>query len=154
MSHALQLPLLGSLDPWIEVRDGHDLGRAIFDRHYSRYRYADGRQPKLYVGPGEKLVLIHRSGRALFVWRRFRSRDNQQGVNCAIFRNEGAGRSSDLIHSADAIADKRWPGQRHYTYVDPRRVRSTNPGYCFIAAGWRPCGWTAVNRLRILERLP
>ena len=61
--------------------------------------------------------------------------------------------SSNLIRAADVIADIEWPGERHYTYVDPRRVRSSNPGYCFIRAGWDPCGYTRGG-LRILERLP
>lgn len=139
---------------WIEVRDGDDTGRDLFDRHYSRYRYADGRKPKLFVGPGTKLVLLTPCARALFVWRRFQSRAAEAGVNCAIFRNEGAGLSSDLIRAADAIADLRWPGERHYTYVKASAIRSTNPGFCFQAAGWKRCGTTTVNRLTILERLP
>lgn len=105
---------------WIEVRDGNDTVREIFERHYSRKRYADGRRPKLFVGPGDKLVLVTPCARAIFAWRRFISDNDQVGVNCAIFRNDGAGLSSDLIREADAIADQRWPGeQRHYTYVDP-----------------------------------
>jgi hypothetical protein len=32
---------------WIEVRDGNDTARAIFDQHYSRYFYKDGRKPKI-----------------------------------------------------------------------------------------------------------
>ena len=35
--------------------------------------------------------------------------------------------------------------------VDPKAVRSTNPGYCFMAAGWRRCGVTKGG-LIILER--
>ena len=50
---------------WIEVADGNDTGRALFDRHYSRHRYADGRKPRLYVGPGEKCVLLTPCARAL-----------------------------------------------------------------------------------------
>lgn len=146
-------PLL-DLDTWVPILDGDDDGRALFDRHYSRYFYADGRQPKLFLGPGYKLVLATPCRRALFAWRKFISGDGQQGINCAIFRNEGAGLSSDLIRSADEIADRRWPGERHYTYVDPRKIQSANPGYCFIMAGWRRCGITKVNRLLILERLP
>lgn len=148
----LQPFLIG--EGWIEVRDGNDTGRAIFDRHYSRYRYADGRKPLLFVGPGEKMVLLWHDARALFVWRRFRSADHQQGVNCAIFRNEGAGLASSLIRAADLMADQRWPGERHYTYVNPRAVRSTNPGCCFLRAGWRRCGVTKHRKLLILERLP
>lgn len=139
---------------WIEVKDGNDTCRAIFDRHYSRYFYRDGRRPKLFVGPGEKMVLLYACARALFVWRRFRSQDDQTGVNCAIFRNEGAARSSDLIRAADDLAWERWPGERHYTYVNPRAVRSRNPGCCFLMAGWRRCGFTKARKLLILERLP
>ena len=142
------------LSGWVVTRDGDDSGRAIFDRHYSRYHYADGRRPMLFVGPGEKLVLLRHDARALFVWRRFRSADGQQGINCAIFRNEGPELSSQLIREADALADARWPGERHYTYVAPRKIRSTNPGFCFQAAGWRRCGVTKRRKFVILERVP
>ena len=141
-------------DGWIEVRDGNDTARNIFDRHYSRYRYKDGRRPKLFVGPGEKMVLLTACARALFVWRKFISGDGQQGINCAIFRNEGAGRSSDLIKSAMQLAWNRWPRERLYTYVNPKKVRSKNPGCCFKAAGWNRCGTTKRNKLHILECIP
>jgi hypothetical protein len=139
---------------WIPVRDGNDSARAIFHRHYSHKPYKDGRKPLLFTGPGGKLVLLWPDARALFVWRRFISGDGQQGINCAVFRNEGASRSSDLIRAADAFADERWPGERHYTYVNPRKIRSTNPGFCFMMAGWRRCGITKHNKLIILERSP
>jgi hypothetical protein len=139
-------------DGWIEVRDGNDSARNIFDRHYSRYRYADGRKPLIFVGPGEKMVLLMPDALALFVWRKFISADGQQGVNCAIFRNEGPKQSSDLIRQADAIADERWPGERHYTYVNAKKIRSTNPGFCFKMAGWQSCGMTKRRGYHILER--
>ena len=139
-------------DTWIVVRDGNDTARALFDRHYSRYQYKDGRKPKLFVGPGEKVVLLTPCGRALFVWRQFVSADGQQGVNCAVFRNEGAGLSSDLIHAAERAAWQRWPGERLYTYVNPVAVASSNPGWCFMAAGWKRCGITKKRRYRILEK--
>lgn len=144
---------------WIQVRDGDDGGRMVFDRHYSRYFYADGRKPALYVGPGHKCVLLHASGRALFIWRKFRSRAPlSDGVNCAAFRNEGAGLSSTLIRKAQAVADARWPGERHYTHVCPRSLRNASekgarPGACFEFAGWRFCGWTG-SLLMIFESLP
>ena len=139
-------------ETWIPVLDGNESARHLFDRHYSRYRYADGRKPKLFVGPGEKMVLSTPCAMALFIWRKFISGDGQEGVNCAVFRNETDMRSSDLIMEADALADARWPGQRHYTYVDAGKIRSTNPGYCFQKAGWRKCGITKWNKLVILER--
>jgi hypothetical protein len=136
------------------VKDGDATARNIFDGHYSRKRYADGRKPLLFVGPGEKMVLVTPCARALFVWRKFISGDGQQGVNCVVFRNEGAGLSSHLIREACEWAWRRWPGERLYTYVNPRKVRSTNPGSCFLAAGWRKCGVTKHNKLLILELLP
>lgn len=145
-------PFLLADGPWVQVRDGNDTARAIFKRHYSHKPYADGRRSKLIVGPGQKMVMLTPCARALFVWRKFESGDGQVGVNCAVFRNEGAGLSSDLIRAADAMAWERWPAERrHFTYVNPRKVRSRNPGYCFIAAGWRRCGITKWNKLLILE---
>lgn len=138
---------------WVEVKDGDPSGLDLFSRHYSRYVYADGRQPKLFVGPGYKMVLLTPCARALFAWKKFKSADGQQGVNCAIFRNEGAGLASDLILAAEEMAWVRWPGERLYTYVNPRKVKGNPPGNCFLRAGWRPCGITKRRSLLILEKL-
>lgn len=56
---------------WRQSRDGDPSGLALYRRHYSRRRYADGRDPALFVGPGEKTVLLSHDDDALFVWRRF-----------------------------------------------------------------------------------
>lgn len=140
---------------WIQIKDADPSGVALFRRHYSFRPRIHGpqRQPH-FCGPGEKLVLLTPCARALFVWRKFRSMDCQTGVNCAVFRNEGAGISSALIQSAMQIAWVRWPGERLYTYVNPRRVKSSNPGYCFLVAGWRKCGITKRRGLLILEVKP
>ena len=137
---------------WHEAKDGDADARALFDRHYSRYRYKDGRKPKLFCGPGEKMVLLTEAADALFVWRKFRSADGQQGINCAIFRNESAHLSSDMILDAEEIAWRRWPQTRLFTYVKAEAITSRNPGYCFKRAGWRQCGITKVNKLVILEK--
>lgn len=122
---------------WYLTKDGDRTVLALYERHYSCYQYRDGRKRHLFVGPGTKIVLRTRIGDAGFVWRRFIDDSGERGINCAFFRNEGPARSSDLIRQADAIADFAWPCARHYTYVDPEKVRSANPGYCFIAAGWK-----------------
>ena len=122
---------------WLPSTDGDARARAIFDRHYSRRHYADGRRPALFVGPGEKMVLLTLSCDALFVWRKFINGDGQRGINCAVFRNESEHLSSDLIKEACELAWQRWPGQRLYTYINPNKIRSTNPGYCFKRAGWQ-----------------
>jgi hypothetical protein len=148
-------PFLFGDAAWLPVRDGDPTAAALYDRHYSRNPSARG-NPRV-AGPGQKIVLLTPCARALFVWRVFITKDPTAGegdVNCAIFRNEGAGRASDLIRAAMAMAWERWPGRRLYTYVNPRRVRSRNPGYCFKAAGWRVCGMTKTRRLLILEALP
>lgn len=139
---------------WHWCLDGNQGARELFDRHYSRHFYADGRSPKLFVGPGVKLVLITEAGDALFVWRKFKDASGQGGINCSVFRNEGTIQSSALILDAEYIAWKKWPEERLYTYVKASAIRSTNPGYCFKKAGWKPCGITKWNKLVILEKLP
>lgn len=138
---------------WIVVKDGDARARALFSRHYSYRHYCDGRRRTLFVGPGEKLVLMTELCDALFVWRKFINKRHEPGVNCAVFRNESVILSSTLIREACALAWQRWPGERLYTYVNPRKVRSSNPGYCFLAAGWRRVGQTARG-LIILEQTP
>lgn len=145
-------PFLFSDGPWVQVWDGNSTAAAIYDRHYSRNPKSRG-DPRI-AGPGEKIVLLTPCARALFVWRKFISKDQQDGVNCAIFRNEGAGLSSDLIRAAMTIGWARWPGVRFYTYVNPRRVASANPGFCFMAAGWRRCGVTKTRKLLVFEATP
>lgn len=138
---------------WWLTKDGDLDYLEMYEQHYSAYRYADGRKRRLFVGPGEKVVLRTRGADAVFVWRDFIDDSGQDGVNCAVFRNESPHQSSELIRQADSIADRLWPDRRHYTYVDPEQVRSTNPGFCFIAAGWKRCGRTKGG-LVILERSP
>jgi hypothetical protein len=136
---------------WWLTKDGDKDCLAMYERHYSAYRYADGRKRTQFVGPGEKVVLRTTQADAVWAWRKFHDDSGQQGVNCAVFRNESVHRSSLLISQADAIADCLWPGSRHYTYVDAARVTSKNPGFCFLKAGWRRCGRTGSGKL-IMER--
>ncbi len=145
-------PFLISDRVWMPIRDGNPSALAIFRRHYS----CKNRRPKLeqFIGPGEKMALLSADALALFAWRKERFRfDGQRGCECTVFRNEGAGLSSDLIREADRIAWERWPGARHFTFVDASKVASRNPGYCFLMAGWRKCGVTKTGLL-IFERLP
>jgi hypothetical protein len=135
---------------WLPVKDGDPRALAIVRRHYSWRNYRDGRLRRLFVGPGEKMVLLTPGSDAVFVWRKFISGDGQQGINCAAFRNEGLVLSSDLIRQACELARQRWPGERLYTYVNPRKIKSANPGCCFLKAGWRRCGVTKRGLL-ILE---
>ncbi len=139
---------------WFPVHDGDARARALYVRHYSARRYKNGRPRRCFVGPGEKLVLLTVPCNALFVWRKFISDDGQQGVNCAVFRNEGPVLSSMLIREACKWAWEKWPGERLYTYVNDTKVKSPNPGYCFKQAGWRVCGRNKSGKLTILELVP
>jgi hypothetical protein len=138
---------------WWITKDGDRSCLALYGRHYSAYKYRDGRQQSQFVGPGETIVLRTGDASALFVWRRYidDTIPKQQGIECAVFRNESEYLSSDLLRQADAIADFCWPNQRKYTKVDSTKVRSRNAGYCFLVAGWKRCGHTQNGKL-ILER--
>lgn len=127
--------------------------------HYSR------RSPgsKTFTGCGSEIVLVTGCGRA--VWavihqctpsRRgtgaTRGRGGEQDpmqVNRGwvwrnmMFRNLGAGLSSDLIREATKVTYREWfirygslPSVRLRTEVDTRKVISRNPGYCYLMAGW------------------
>ena len=137
---------------WMKIKDGDPRGLRLYEKHYSKYHYKDGRRPKRFVGPGQRIVLLGKNDDALFVWRKFRSMDNQEGINCAVFRNESSVLSSELLLQAEAIAMERWPGERMYTYVNPKEVKSVNPGYCFKVIGWSVIGKTKARKLLILEK--
>ena len=127
---------------WLPIKDGDGRGRAIYNRHYSCRHRKDGRKPKLFIGPGEKLGLLTLDNKALFCWRLFTEigDDTPRGINCAVFRNEGPHLSSELILDAEEWAIDKWRNKipmRFYTLVNSKRVRSNNPGYCFLKAGWQ-----------------
>lgn len=136
---------------WCYAKDGDAYCYDLSRRHYSARRYRRPRQ-RLFVGPGRKLVLLSSDGLAVFAWRDFFDavQPPQMGWNCCIFRNEGPVLSSILIAEAVEVAFKEWGKARCYTLVDPKRIRSTNPGYCFKLAGWRQCG-VSKNGKTILE---
>lgn len=145
---------------WFITKDGDATVLGLYRRHYPAKRKNGVWKINQFVGPGEHIVLRTNRGDAGFVWRNFIDDSKQIGVNCAFFRNEGAILSSELVRQADAIADFAWPSSRHYTFVDPQAVRSTNPGFCFVAAGWKRVmteGGTPFltsRGLQVLERLP
>jgi hypothetical protein len=145
---------------WLAVKRTDPRAFALYRHHYSAEKNLPYRAygNTNVTGPAATMTLLSKCGRALFVWIRntIKRWDAQVGVNCAIFRNEGAGLSSDLIREADDLAWGRWPGERHWTYVNAektrrRRSKRAPAGKCFIEAGWRECG-TSAEGLVILER--
>ena len=141
---------------WFEVRDGDDRLHSIFERHYSSrpHRLLRRYWPnwKRICPPGEHMILLTKNCDALFVWVREQIRDDgQTGINCSIFRNEGPILSSRLILEAENLALDRWVDKRLFTYINPLMIKSSNPGYCFLQAGWRRCGISRKG-LIILEK--
>lgn len=129
-------------------------GAALADRHYSRRKVGSPQ----FVPPGRCVVLVTTCARAVWVtsWQRHvRHAWPGAWVNC-LFRNEGAGLSSELIRQAVAATRAVWdpPELGLVTFVDPRWVRSRNPGYCYEAAGFRRVGRTRKEGLVVWQLLP
>jgi hypothetical protein len=77
-----------------------------------------------------------------------------------LFRNLGAGLSSDLIRSATAETYRLWverygslPSVPLRTEVKVSAVRSRNPGYCYTCAGWTK-GPTKRGKLHLYAPRP
>lgn len=124
--------------------------------HYSR------RTPgsKTFTGVGREIVLLSHDKAA--VWAvvlqktparrgtgRSRGRDGERDSSAFwvwrnnMFRNLGADLSSGLIAAATEQTYRLWrwrygdlPPVRLRTEVDVRKIRSSNPGYCYLCAGW------------------
>ena len=140
------------MNPWVPVKDGDGRAYGLYRRHYSA-RPKKAIRLRQFVPPCESLVLLTLEQNALWVWTHEQWRkDGQSGLNCSVFRNEGARLSSDLILAAEEWAWEKWEQQRLFTYVDGSKIRSVNPGYCFKQAGWQRCGYSARGLL-ILDKV-
>jgi hypothetical protein len=138
---------------WVPVSDHDPRAAGLYSRHYSSAKNKKTIRDWLrhgISGPGEHLVLLAPDSRALFGWIKQIRKDNQDGVNCFVFRNEGPRLSSELIIEACKDAWAKWPKERLWTYVNPTQVSSANPGYCFKRAGWRYAG-QSLRGLHVLE---
>jgi hypothetical protein len=141
---------------WFGVKQTNRQAVELYSRHYSSIKSGKSRIDWITHGiapPGETITLLTGDGSALFVWVKQKYRlDNQSGVMCSVFRNEGDYLSSELIKDAESIAWDRWPRERLFTFVDVDKINSPNPGYCFKCAGWTTSG-RASNGQIILEKL-
>lgn len=123
--------------------------RQMADRHYNR-QTPGARQ---FTPPGRKLILRDTAGEIYWSWSwpYFRA-DGQDGYNCSAFRNESDRLSSEVILEAEGHAVARWGPGRMFTYVDPDAVRSTNPGYCYLRAGWHKHGYSKKRHRLLLVK--
>lgn len=132
----------------------------LANRHYSR----ETPNERQVAGPRPNLVLVTPCERAAWISEynlptAGPGRGTADGLNawrCTLFRNEGAGVSSDLIREAMRITDALWrprfgiPTDGWVTWVDRTKVASQNPGYCFKRAGWlRDREWSHPRLVRL-----
>ena len=128
---------------WAESSRFDPFALPLADRHYNRQKVGSPQ----FVPPGRCVVL--RCEKALWVtsWpfaEYVRHRWAGAWVN-SLFRNEGAGLSSELIR--EAVAATRWywepPTLGLITFVDGSKVRrKRDPGRCYVRAGFKFVGFT------------
>lgn len=142
---------------WAVVTKFDARGASLADRHYSRRTIGSPQ----FMPPGETLVLVSADALAVFGWWRphprsgIRAMNNLDGWTCTIFRNEGDELSSLLILEAERqLAELKGEcgPDGMLTYVWDSKVRSSNPGYCFKAAGWKCIGRSADGRKTLLHK--
>lgn len=129
---------------------------AIADRHYNRQKIGSPQ----FVPPGRCIVLKSLCGKALWVtsWpfaEYVKHAWAGAWVN-SLFRNEGAGLSSELIREAIAVTRSIWtpPPLGMVTFVDADKTRhKRDPGRCYVKAGFKRVGFTAGG-LVALQLLP
>lgn len=132
---------------WRMSRRFDQEARKIADRHYSRQKVG---APD-FVGNVKPLVLlapVDGHARALWVsaWQTYVRHEWVNAWQCTLFRNEGAGLSSELI--TEAVAATRWcwggmPENGFVTFVDSDKTKAKrHPGYCYRMAGWIEVGRT------------
>ncbi len=80
--------------------------------------------------------------------------DGFEGASCFIFRNEGCPvMSSLLIREAVGYTTSKWGIADFLTYVGVEHVKSDNPGYCFIKAGFKSLGFVHSSKIGWMRKL-
>lgn len=128
----------------------------LADRHYNRQKIGSPQ----YVPPATCLCLLSLCHRALWVtsWPKEEYTKHAWAgawVN-SLFRNEGAGLSSELIAQAVALTRARYdvPPLGIISFVDASQVRhKRDPGRCYRKAGWKHVGFTKGG-LWAFQQLP
>jgi hypothetical protein len=124
---------------WQQVKSSDPRARAMRDRHYST-RHPGG---KTVGPPGRRIVLVSHDEQALWVTHWPDAKlvlDRIDALRCTVFRREGRRRerASVLIAAAIELSEDIFGRAPHgwVTYVEPSKVRSQDPGYCFKMAGF------------------
>lgn len=141
---------------WHEVSKCDKLALEIAKPHYSRAK-PDSNE----LGPpGQKIVFVSDDWKALWgshrpaPWAGVKRMDGFEGHSCFIFRNAGSQYlSSGMIREAVALTARRWGIAPFITYVATDKVRSNNPGFCFLKAGFRRVGYKDKTKHGRMARL-
>jgi hypothetical protein len=143
---------------WVRTTSVDRDARAIADRHYNRQKPGSIR----FVPPGRCVVFITQCRRAVWVtswpYAEYVLHDWGGAWINTLFRNEGAGLSSELILEAIAATRASWiwdpPSLGMVTFVDPRKIREKkDPGYCYMKAGFSKIGQLKDGKL-VFQLLP
>jgi len=136
---------------WLRTRDRDPELLPLVNRHYYRKAIRNPRQD--FVGPGRSIVLRTPKADAVFIWLWAKPEMREDKLDCyycVAFRNESGCLSSAMIREAMHVAIEVWgpPLKDGFvTYVDPSKVQSPNPGYCFLKAGWRRLGKSKTGKI-------
>ncbi len=148
---------------WILTNRADQEARDIADRHYNRQKVG---APQ-FVPPGRCLVLkIHQPQGAFWVtsypYARYVKHAWAGAWVCSAFRNESPHLSSELIR--EAVAATRWqaltkenwdePDLGMITFVNLAKVKSNNPGFCYLKAGFKRLKEKTKGGLFVLQMLP
>ncbi len=130
-----------------QVSDRFDpIGVKLADRHYNRQHVGSPQ----FVPPGANRCFVTVDGRAVWTtsWPKpefVKHAWPGAWVN-SIFRNEGAGLSSELIEEAVSATLWFWPEPPPLgivSFVDAKKVRhKRDPGRCYRRAGFKHVGFT------------
>jgi hypothetical protein len=137
--------------------------RPLADRHYNRQN-PDSKQ---FVPPGSCLVLAiapSQEAEADAFWvtlapkKEYVKHQWAGAWSCTSFRNESPLLSSDLIRQAVAATVWQYgtcPPEGFITFVDRGETKSKrDPGFCYLMAGWHPCGRTKEKGLYAFHLSP
>lgn len=147
---------------WLLTNKGDQQCRRLADRHYSRQTIG----ASSFTRPGYNLVLTLENHSAVFVWFRPKwesgikgteRKDGLRAIECTLFHNKSKILSSLLI--IDAVAclltweyalNTQWPDgiitAVNELYTRKQRSNKSQPGQCFIHAGWKSLQHNTSNR--------
>ena len=138
-----------------QMSDRADPAALVFaDRHYNRQKPGSPQ----FVPPGRCIVLVAAAALWVTSWP-FAEYTKHAWAGAwvnSLFRNEGAGLSSELIAQAVAVTRAEWepPPLGIVTFVDAEKTRrKRDPGRCYRKAGWKHVGFTKGG-LWTFQQLP